>query len=265
MGARLREHRNLVIMPLTLPTHPIVVVPLKQWRPRWFDGIALTIGAVMPDVAFAADGYGVTIHSHAWHAPLWWALPLTLIGTRLVRWAAPTVAAHLPADGPLALRDYGVLGRVRHRWQVTTISAIIGAASHIGWDAFTHPTVDGGHVLFPFLHDQVWPGVPWWELLSAASNIAGFVAGVALVVHIGRARLLRQWYGPPPWTVPRPVPFWSVVALVFTLGLALLPLQPVRLLADQAVRVILIAAVALLSGAVAARTRTAIRRPSLRN
>jgi hypothetical protein len=251
-------------MPLTLPTHPTVVVALKLWRPRWFDGVALMIGAVAPDIAFAADGYGVTIHSHAWHAPLWWALPLALVGTGLVRWAAPTIAAHLPAAGPLALRDYGVLGKTRHRWQVTTVSALVGAVSHICWDAFTHPTVDGGRVIFPFLHAQLWPGVSWWEFLSTASDLIGFVGAAVLVVHIGRSRLLRRWYGPPPSTVPRPIPFWSVVGLVFTLGLALLPIQPVRLLADQAVRVMLIAAVALLAGAAAARTRVATPLPQPR-
>ncbi|GIG02190.1 DUF4184 family protein [Catellatospora citrea] len=249
-------------MPLTLPTHPVAVVPLKLWRPRWFDGVALTIGAIAPDLAFAADGYGVTIHSHAWHAPLWWALPLTVVGTRLVRWAAPTVAAHLPADGPLALRDYGALGLARHRRQVTVISALIGAASHIGWDAFTHPTVDGGRVLFPFLHRQVWPDMPWWELLSAASNLVGFAAGIAVLVHIGRTRLLRRWYGPgPATTAPRPTLFWSVVTLVFALGLASLPLHPVRLIGDQAVRVILFAALALCAGAAAVRTHAAVQPP----
>ncbi|MFC6020897.1 DUF4184 family protein [Plantactinospora solaniradicis] len=239
-------------MPLTLPTHPTVVIVLKRWRPRWFDGVALTIGAVAPDLAFAADGYGVTIHSHAWHAPLWWALPLALVATRLVRWAAPTIAAQLPSGGRLALRDYGTLGLARHRWQVTTISALVGAATHIGWDAFTHPTVDGGRVIFPFLHEQVWPGMPWWEFLSVASDLFGLVAGAVLVVQIGRSGLLRRWYGPPPATVRRPLPFWSVAAVVFTLGLALLPAQPVRLPADQAVRVLLITAVALLAGAAAA-------------
>lgn len=251
-------------MPLTLPTHPVAAVALKRWRPGWFDGVALTIGAVAPDVAFAVDGYGVTIHSHAWHAPLWWALPLALVGARLVRWAAPTVAAHLPAGGRLALRDYGVLGAVRHRWQVTTSSALIGAASHIAWDAFTHPTVDGGRVIFAFLHTHVWPGVPWWQLLSVASDLAGFVLGTVLLVQLGRERLLRRWHGSPPSTAPRPVPFWSAVALVFTLGLALLPLQPVRLFADQAVRVMVIAAVALLAGAAAAQARAAIRQPQPR-
>ena len=48
-------------MPLTLPTHPLAVAPLKLWRPRWFDGVGLVLGTVAPDLAYAADGYGVTI------------------------------------------------------------------------------------------------------------------------------------------------------------------------------------------------------------
>ncbi|MGC9668139.1 DUF4184 family protein [Planosporangium sp. 12N6] len=244
-------------MPLTLPTHPVAVIPLKLWRPRWFDGVALVIGAIAPDVAYVADGYGVTIHSHAWHAPLWWALPITLIAVRLVRWAAAAIAVHLPAGGPLALRDYGILATVRHRWHVTTISALLGAISHIGWDAFTHPAVDGGRILFPALHHQVRPGMPWWGLLSTASDLAGFAAATALAVHIGRGRLLRRWHGPPPPTVRRPVAFWSTVALVVTIGLALLPAQPVRLFHDQAVRAMLITGLALLAGAVAVRPRAA--------
>ncbi|MFD0597739.1 DUF4184 family protein [Catellatospora coxensis] len=247
-------------MPLTLPTHPVAVVPLKLWRPRWFDGVALVIGTVAPDLAFAADGYGVTIHSHAWHAPLWWALPLAVVGTRLVRWAAPTIAAHLPTGGPLALRDYGLLGLARHHWSVTATSALIGAACHIGWDALTHPTVDGGRVLLPSLHRPAWPGMPWWELLSIGSNLAGFAVATALLVHIGRTRLLRRWYGPGPATdAPRPALFWAAVTVVFALGLVSLPMHPVRLVGDQAVRVMLFAALALLAGTAAVRagaTRT---------
>jgi hypothetical protein len=247
-------------MPLTLPTHPVAVVPLKLWRPRWFDGVALVIGTVAPDLAFAADGYGVTIHSHAWHAPLWWALPLAVVGTRLVRWAAPAIAAHLPAGRPLALRDYGALGLARHHWLVTATSALIGALGHIGWDALTHPTVDGGRVLLPFLHRQAWPGMPWWELLSIGSNLAGFAAATALMLHIGRARLLRRWYGPAPVAdAPRLVLFWSVAAVVFALGLGSLPFHPVRLVGDQAVRVLLFAASALLAGAAAVQARAAVR------
>ena len=123
-------------------------------------GERLVLGSMAPDFAYAEDGYGLTIHSHAWHAPLWWALPLTLLLAPLVRWAAPTIVAHLPAGGPLAIHDYGVLARVRHRPHVTAISAVIGATTHIVWDAFAHPAVDGRRVIFPALQDQVLPGLP---------------------------------------------------------------------------------------------------------
>ncbi|RKR89442.1 uncharacterized protein DUF4184 [Micromonospora pisi] len=250
-------------MPMTLPTHPVAVVPLKMWRPRWFDGVALVIGAASPDVAFAMDGYGVTIHSHAWHAPLWWALPLTLVASRLVRWSAPVVATHLPSGGPLALRDYGVLGAVRHRWWVTVISALLGAISHIGWDAFTHPTVDTGLVLFPALHQQVIPGLPWWELLSIVSNVLGAVVGVVLLLRLGRDGLLRAWHGPAPVRPRHPAAFWSAVIAVLIVGGVLLPLQPVRYPHDQAIRCMVAIWVALLTGAfaAAASSRFPVRRP----
>ena len=40
-------------MPATVPSHQGVVLPLKLWRPQWFDGVALAVGAASPDVAKA--------------------------------------------------------------------------------------------------------------------------------------------------------------------------------------------------------------------
>ncbi|MBT8227278.1 MAG: DUF4184 family protein [Dactylosporangium sp.] len=241
-------------MPLTVPTHPVAVLPAKLRWPRRFDGVALVFGCIAPDVAYAVDGYGVTIHSHAWHAPLWWALPLTLVGARLTRWAAPVVAAHLPTGGRLALRDYGVLATVRHPWPITGSSALLGAASHLGWDAFTHPRVDGGLVLFPVLHHPVpLVGLAWWQLLMMGSDLIGAVAAIALVLRVGRARLLVAWHGAVPPVVPRPARFWPAVAAVLVIGLATLPAQPVRSFPDQAIRCLLIVGLALLAGAFAGR------------
>lgn len=248
-------------MPLTLPTHPLAVAPLKLWRPRWFDGVGLVLGTVAPDLAYAADGYGVTIHSHAWHAPLWWAVPLTLVLAPLARWAAAPVAAHLPPGGPLALRDYGALSASRHRWWVTAWSAALGAVTHIAWDAVTHPTVDGGHVLFPSLTTEALPGWPWWMVVSRVSDLVGFAVAVTLAVHIGRSGLIRRWHGPPPPVRRRPVRFWGTAVVVAAAGVALLPLQPVRLFHDQAIRVLVIALLALLAGAAAATWKHRARVP----
>jgi hypothetical protein len=244
-------------VPLTLPTHPLAVVPLKLWRPHWFDGVALAVGAIAPDVAYAADGYGVTIHSHTWHSLLWWNLPVTLAGARLVRWAAPTVAAHLPAGGALALRDYGALGPVRPPWFVTVISALIGALSHIVWDAFTHPTLDGGYVLFPALHRQPWPGVPWWYVLATVSDLVGYAAAAGLIVYMGHHRLVRRWHGPPPPVGARPGVFWTVTIVVVAAGAVVLALQPVQYFPAQAIRGMLIVALALTVAVVATGSRSA--------
>jgi hypothetical protein len=241
-------------MPLTLPTHPVAVVPLKLWRPRWFDGVALVIGAIAPDIAYAAYGFGGTPLTHNWFALLWWNLPVTLVAVRLIRWAAPAVAVHLPGGGPLRLRDYGVLGAVRHRWYITVASALIGAFSHIAWDAVTHPAY------LPPLQGEPWPGTPWWGLLSDASNLAGFAIGAGLVLHIGRHGLLHRWHGAPPPTRRQPLAFWAAVTVVLGGGLTLLLVHPVDWMAGQAIRTMLIAGLALLCGAAA--TGMASRRPA---
>jgi hypothetical protein len=236
---------------LTLPTHPLAVLPLKLWRPRWFDGVALVLGAIAPDVAYAADGYGITIHSHAWHAPLWWAVPVVLVGAPVVRWAAAPVAAHLPAGGPLALRDYGVLARVRHPWWVTAYCAVLGAVSHLLWDAVTHPTVDGGRIPFPALTTELVPGWPWWLVVSRVSDLIGLAAGPLLAVHIGRSGLLRRWHGAAPAVRRRPRRFWGTAGGVLVVGAALLPFQPVTYFHDQAIRAMLVVVAALVAGALA--------------
>lgn len=248
-------------MPLTLPTHPLAVLPLKFWRPRWFDGVGLVLGAIAPDLAYTFDGYDVTIHSHAWHAPLWWAVPLTLVLAPLVRWAAAPVAAHLPPGGPLALRDYGALARSRHRWWVTAWSAALGAGSHIVWDAFTHPTVDGGRVLFPPLTTEALPGWPWWLVVCRISDLIGLIVGALLAVHIGRSRLIRRWHGAPVPVRRRPARFWAAFAVTAAAGLALLPFQPVQYFHDQAIRAFVAVALAALAGAIAVSSNHHARLP----
>jgi hypothetical protein len=82
-----------------------------MWRPRWFDGVALVVGSTAPDVPYLL-GPPLRTYGHTWWGLLLWGFPIGIVGSRLIRWASPTVAAHLPRY----LRDYGVLGQVRHPW-----------------------------------------------------------------------------------------------------------------------------------------------------
>src|SRR5690606_5599152 len=97
-------------------------------------------------------------------------------GPGLVRWAAPTVAAHLPRrPAALALRDYGVLGSVRHPWPVTVWSALLGAASHLMWDGFTHDPRGHGWLsaqICELQRDGLF-GLPWWVVTDHLSTVLG--------------------------------------------------------------------------------------------
>jgi hypothetical protein len=219
-------------MPSTVPTHPAAVLPLKLLSPRLFDGVALVAGAASPDVAYLIDGSGLPVwpFSHQWRGLVGWCLPVAVVLVLLLRAAAPVVAAHLPAGGVLALRDYGALGRVRHRWWVTASSALVGGASHIVFDDLTNVHI----------------------VLDIAAEIAGMLGTVGLLVHIGRRRLILAWHGPAPVVRRRPRMFWGTAALVGLPGAAAVLFLPAALLPHTTgVRLITVATLALLAGAVA--------------
>jgi hypothetical protein len=221
-------------MPATFPSHQGAVLPLKLWRPRWFDGVALAVGAASPDVAYIVDGSGLPVWPLS-HQPLGlvlWCLPVTLALSWLFRSAAAVVAAHLPRAGRLELNDYGALRDVRPQWLVTVTSALIGAASHLLLDA-----LDGQR-------PREW-----------ALHLIGAFITWRVAVHIGRYRLLRTWHGSPPAVARRPVLFWTVAVVVAAAGLALVPFLPAAFLAHTTgTRILAVAALALLAGAAAART-----------
>ncbi|MGY0232673.1 DUF4184 family protein [Longispora urticae] len=239
-------------MPLTFPSHSAIVVPLKLWRPRWFDGVALVLGSTAPDLPYSV--FAVlpnTPSAHNLWGVLLWCLPVTLLGCRLTRWAAPAVAASLPGWG----RDYAVLGGVRHPWYVTVCSALLGAASHLFWDGFTHDPAGHGWatgVLTP-LGTEV-AGTPLWWFLQQGSTVFGALAVAGLVILVGRRGLLREWHGPPPQVDARPRFFWAVAGGVTALLAVVSFLLPAAwFTAVIGVRLLESAGLGLLAGAWAVR------------
>jgi hypothetical protein len=245
-------------MPLTFPSHAAAVLPLKRWRPRWFDGVALVIGSASPDLAYALDGSRLPVFplSHQWHGLVLFCLPVTLLGCVLVRWAAPVVSAHLPGS----LTAYGILGCRRPRLFVTAASALIGAASHLIWDrlavgAFdlTSTVVGGALALFLLLR---YPPTtdsnakPDQAARAAASATAGRDGEAAFG---GRA---EQSSVEQPFRAPRarPLYFWPVAVAVTSAGVAVALRMPGAFLVHTTgSRVLIALAAGMLAGAVCVR------------
>jgi hypothetical protein len=179
-------------VPFTL-SHPAAVIPLAR---RPLVASALIIGAMAPDLPYylplpvAPD----TTHSWAGVVGVDIVLTLALLAVFQLMLAEPMLAL-LPASWRSRLVDPAAGFRLGTPADVAwlVLSAGLGAATHVGWDAFTH--VDGQAVeVLPVLREVVFGLLPVYRSLQYASTIVG----AAVLVW-----WLRRWYRRTP---PAPVP-----------------------------------------------------------
>ncbi|WP_234306728.1 DUF4184 family protein [Streptomyces sp. NRRL F-2890] len=189
--------RESTALPFTL-SHPAAVLPLLR---RPFVPAALVMGALAPDVPYylgelgvaatsSGDWYEPFLNATTTHGPLTGLLvnlPMALLlvfGWRLVR--GPLVAllpARVRVGPPAAAPGAGPRVRARYAgWLV--LSAVIGIATHLAWDAVTHG--DGFLVTrAALLSEAVLGGLTVSRLLQTLST----VLGLALIArHLWRRR-----------------------------------------------------------------------------
>lgn len=171
-------------MPFTL-SHPAAVLPLAR---RPLVPSALVAGSVAPDVFWFVPrlpGVGLT-KTHEFASVLWLdpLLALVLLAVFHVLLKRPLLAL---APQTLAGRLPRHFSWKRPGW--IALSLVIGAATHVGWDAFTHEN-DG----FAFLRTPLVTGVDVGRLIQLVSTIAG--AGIL-------GWWLVRWYRTAP-TEPAP-------------------------------------------------------------
>ncbi|ATO17493.1 hypothetical protein CO540_29705 [Micromonospora sp. WMMA2032] len=241
-------------MPLTFPSHLAPVLPLKRWRPHWFDGVALATGAVAPDVAYLFSGtrLDLGLRTHTLGGLLWWCLPVALAYAWIVRRVVAGIAAHLPAPRFFGWPQYAALAGVRHPWQVTVCSALIGAFSHVAWDRISH--TERLPRLFGVADFHALTGMYWWQFADVFASLGGGLLVVVLALHDARRGAIFDGVPPPAPPTNRLV-FWRVALAVTGLGALLLPGLPAATIpAPAGVRVLHLGALALIAGAAAARS-----------
>ncbi|MEV8326802.1 DUF4184 family protein [Kitasatospora sp. NPDC056731] len=214
-------------MPFTL-AHPAAVLPLLR---RPFSRAALVAGAVAPDLPYFVVTTGLPVSAQSWYEPfvnattshsapgaVTVALPYALALWALLRAGHRPLASLLPVPAPVPvtpsrrLRTAGAPAR-RAGWIV--LSALIGIATHLVWDAFTH--FDGFVVTrTPWLNSTLVGSLTWARALQHASTIGG-LAAIAVYGWPRRARLLAgEGRTKPGSALRRPV--LLAMALVTVVG-----------------------------------------------
>ncbi|MER5640066.1 DUF4184 family protein [Kitasatospora sp. NPDC002227] len=168
-------------MPFTL-SHAAAVLPLIEGaraRGPWVAS-ALVAGAFAPDVPFFLESVVPGTFGLGGPAHRWWAVPtvdVAVAGGLVLAWhglVRRPVVALLPepwagvAEAATVVRG-GWREPGRGWWFVA--SAAVGAASHVGWDAFTHGGAAGVR-LFPVLGRGV-AGAPVYDLLQYGTSVVG--------------------------------------------------------------------------------------------
>lgn len=190
-------------MPFTL-SHPAAVLPLLRHP---FSAVALVAGALAPDLPYFARRMPVPVSAQSWYEPfmnattshglvgaLTVSLPygvmlcgLYLVARRpvgaLVAGARPAGAGRTPTAGAAQGAGHVV---ARAGWVL--LSLLIGIATHLVWDSFTHS--DGYVVMHvPALTEPLVGGLTWARALQHGSTVAGLVL-IAVYVWRRRSRLV---------------------------------------------------------------------------
>lgn len=184
-------------MPFT-PSHALVALPFVRTP---LIPAAIAIGAMTPDLPLFVRGVGIGYgFTHAYANLVWTAaiaFALFLVWRMLLRPAVPElmpdmVARRLPVGWTTpalpALRDAVGIGRSRTYPLLLAVSLLLGAASHILWDSFTH---DGrwGVASVPVL-DERWGPFTGFKWLQYGSGVLGVVViGVWALLRLRRAEV----------------------------------------------------------------------------
>lgn len=173
-------------MPFTF-SHPAIILPLTFLPRHWFSLTGLVIGSLIPDFEYFLRMSIKSNYSHTINGLFWFDLPLGLllafIFHNLIRDSLFNNLPTILKSRFSVFKQFDWSRYFKRNRLVVTISILIGAASHIFWDSFTH---DHGYFIqaIPTLTNTVElydKQIPVLKILQHSSTIiGGFVIGFAI-------------------------------------------------------------------------------------
>ena len=152
--------------------HPAAVLPLIAPMGRWAVPSALVIGSIVPDLWYFVP-LAAREASHSAAGLFLFCLPVGLVGYLMFH---ALLKQPLVALLPARLAPFGARGIPARPWAAVLLCLLVGAATHLAWDSFTH---EEGWIVqaVPALQVQLFAigayPVRVYQLLQHASTLAG--------------------------------------------------------------------------------------------
>jgi hypothetical protein len=193
-------------MPFTF-SHPAIVLPLVRKSKHWFSTTGLVIGSLTPDFEYFMRMRMDSRISHTFQGLILFDLPLgLLLGFIFHNIVRNKLYDNLP--GLLKVRVH----HFRHfnwnayfisHWGIVIVSVLVGAASHLFWDGFTH-----NRALFvdaiPQLNariDLLGFSAPLYRILQHASSVAGGLIVGFTIMRLPETSVVHARPNPIYWTI----------------------------------------------------------------
>ncbi|MCP4520518.1 MAG: DUF4184 family protein [Cytophagales bacterium] len=168
-------------MPFTF-SHPSIVIPLHQLKPKWFSLTGLIIGSMSPDFEYFLRMKIQSEYSHTILGLFTFCLPVSLLSAFIFHYI---IRDSLIENTPkflqkrlLQFHQFNWYQYFKKNWFIVVYSILIGAFSHTFWDSFTHYTgyfVEHIHLL------QESTILPHYKILQHGSTLVG---GLYLLFYV---------------------------------------------------------------------------------
>lgn len=198
-------------MPFTF-SHPAAVLPLTYLPKKWISMTGLMIGSLSPDFEYFFRMKVYSIYSHTWGGLLWFDLPMTLILAFIFHLIVRNnLIDNLPIFWFTRLEVYKNFNWKEYFTQnfiIVIISSIIGIATHILWDDFTHEQGQFVQSIAELKNTFTIAGfsIPTYKLLQHASTILGEVFVVYALLKLPKRKTILS--------LKSILPFWISVGFI---------------------------------------------------
>jgi hypothetical protein len=184
-------------MPFTF-SHPALVLPASRLSKQIFSMTGLIIGSMTPDFEYFIRMNVGSVYSHTLEGLFYFDLPLGIVLCFIFHDIVRNdLINNLPVklqERFYVLKNFNWNDHFRKKWPFILLSIVVGAASHILWNSFTHPY--GYFVLkLPILNARIHlPGfkITVYNFSQNISSVIGLALVLFFVYRIPKTKIDRN-------------------------------------------------------------------------